>query len=222
MYMPKTIEELNQVRDECQSMVTKRAGVSGITAIIPIPGADVAADIGMLLQLLPAINKKFGLSKEQVDNMDEKTRVIVMEIAKKLGNTLIGKFITKELITQIVKKVATRFVAKQVLKYIPIAGQIASASISFAAMKYLGNSHVSECYDLVHRIICDKRTETEAEIIEIQPESSPVDASEVPKEAEFSRAEIIETIRQLKELCEIGAIEEEEFQTKKKELLARL
>ena len=90
MAMPTTIVEIDRIRDECKSMVTKRAGASGLVAMIPIPGTDIAADIGMLMELLPAINKKFGLSKEQVDNMDEKTRVIVMEIAKKLGNTLMS------------------------------------------------------------------------------------------------------------------------------------
>ena len=159
MQMPKTIEELNRVRDECKSMVTKRAGVSGITAIIPIPGADVAADIGMLLQLLPAINRKFGLSLEQVDQMDDKIKILVLEIAKKLGNTIVGKLITKELVVQPVKKVATRMVTKQVVKYIPVIGQIASAGISFAAMKYVGNSHINECYQIVHQILEAKQQE---------------------------------------------------------------
>ena len=38
--------------------------------------------------------------------------------------------------------------AKQVLKYIPFAGQAAAAALSVAAMMYLGNSHVDACFDV--------------------------------------------------------------------------
>ena len=47
----------------------------------------------------------------------------------------------------------TRVTAKQVAKYVPIVGQAVSAGISFGAIKYLGNSHINECYEVCKRSI---------------------------------------------------------------------
>lgn len=220
MTMPATMEELDCIRDECKSMVTKRAGASSLASMIPIPGTDVAADIGMLIELLPSINRKFGLSKEQLDHMDEKTRIIAMEIAKKLGNVLIGKIVTKELIMVVLKKVGTRFVTKQVLKYIPIFGQLASASISFAAMKYLGNCHVDECYEVARQLLQRSTLECQADLVANVDNDASVPSSESP--LADSRIEIIQTIRQLKELYDQGIIDEEEFKRAKQEQLNKL
>ena len=61
--IPATLEQLEQVRKECRTMVRKRATASAGTTLVPLPGTDVLADVGMLMQLLPAINNKFGLSQ---------------------------------------------------------------------------------------------------------------------------------------------------------------
>jgi hypothetical protein len=59
--IPSTITDLNRIREECKSMVTKRATASAAAAELPVSGADVAADVAIMLELLPAINRKFGL-----------------------------------------------------------------------------------------------------------------------------------------------------------------
>ena len=43
--LPKSKTELDAIRDECKSMVTKRAGLSGAAAVVPVPGADIGADV---------------------------------------------------------------------------------------------------------------------------------------------------------------------------------
>jgi hypothetical protein len=51
-------------------MVTSRAGLSAGAAMVPIPGADIGADVTLLLEMIPAINRKFGLTPEQIDQLD--------------------------------------------------------------------------------------------------------------------------------------------------------
>jgi uncharacterized protein (DUF697 family) len=70
MVILKTISELDRIREECKSMVNKRASASAAAAVIPVPGADIGADVAIMLELLPAINRKFGLSPEQLDGLD--------------------------------------------------------------------------------------------------------------------------------------------------------
>lgn len=151
--LPTSLEELNQIKKECHAMVTNTSLLSGGAAVIPAPGLDVAADVALLLQLLPKINNRFGLSPEQINNLEPTTKTVVLNIIKALGTQMVGQVLTKQLIMQVLKKVGVRVAAKQVVKYIPLAGQAAAAGLSFAAMQYVGNMHVDECYKVAKRLI---------------------------------------------------------------------
>lgn len=67
--IPSSLKELERIRDECKSMVTTRAGLSAGAAIVPVPGADIGADVMLLLEMIPMINRKFGLAPEQIDHL---------------------------------------------------------------------------------------------------------------------------------------------------------
>lgn len=151
--IPRTIAELEQVRKSCKSMINKRATASAAAAVVPLPGIDLGADVTIMMELLPAINRKFGLSPEQIDELDGEIKAKILVIISSLGSKLVGKLITKELVVAMLKKVGVRVAVKQVSKFIPFVGQAVSAGISFGAMKYLGNSHIDECYEVCKRII---------------------------------------------------------------------
>lgn len=151
--IPRTMEELELVKKECKTMVKKRATASAVVAAVPVPGIDLGADIAIMLELLPAINRRFGLSSEQIEQLDSAIKGKILVIIPSIGSELIGKVITKKLVITLLKKVGTRVTVKQAAKYVPFVGQAVSAGISFGAMKYLGSSHVDECYNVCMRII---------------------------------------------------------------------
>jgi len=151
--LPKTLDELDRVRASCRAMVRRRAATSGGMSLIPIPGVDIAGDVGLLLQLIPAINRKFGLTPEQIEELDPRHKVLIYAMLKKVGSDLAGRAVTKQLVVAALKKESARMAAKQVLKYIPFAGQAAAAALSVAAMMYLGNSHVEACYEIARGAI---------------------------------------------------------------------
>ncbi|WP_458411733.1 hypothetical protein ACNQFZ_12790 [Schinkia sp. CFF1] len=157
--IPTTISELDRIKEECKSMVNKRASASAAAAVVPIPGLDVGADVTIMLELLPAINRKFGLSPDQIDQMDATTKAQILVIITSLGSKLVGKVISKEVVMVLLKKVGSKVAVKSVAKFVPFIGQAVSAGISFAAMKYLGNSHIEECYEVCRRMI-------EAQVVE--------------------------------------------------------
>lgn len=140
---PKRIE---QIRTECRKMVLSRAATSAGVSVIPLPGLDIAADVGLLMKLLPAINRKFGLSPEQIEELDPARKALVYSLLKRGGQSLVGRIITKEVVVAVLKRVGVQMTAKQAAKYVPIAGQVASAFLGFGAMMYIGASHVDECY----------------------------------------------------------------------------
>ncbi len=145
---PPSIADLDRLRASCKAMVRRRAATSGGMALIPIPGVDIAGDIGMLLELIPAINRKFGLTPEQIEELDPRHKLLVYAMLKKVGSDLAGRAITRQLAVAALKKVGVRLSAKQVLKYVPFAGQAAAVALSVTAMLYLGNSHVDACYEI--------------------------------------------------------------------------
>jgi hypothetical protein len=151
--LPQTPQELEKIRSACRRMVTRRAAASAGGTLVPVPGLDIAADVGLLLELLPAINRKFGLTPEQIEELQPRLKVLIYGIIKKVGSNLAGRIITQQLVIAVLRKVGIRMAAKQVLKYIPMAGQAAAAALSYAAMMYVGNAHVDECYEIVKAAI---------------------------------------------------------------------
>ena len=151
--LPKSLDELDRIRASCKAMVRRRAATSGGMSLIPIPGVDIVGDVGLLLQLIPAINQKFGLTPEQIDELDPRHKVLIYAMLKKVGSDLAGRAITRQLAVAALKKVGVRLATKQVLKYIPFAGQAAAVALSVTAMMYLGNSHVDACYEIARGAI---------------------------------------------------------------------
>ena len=58
---------------------------------------------------------------------------------------MIGKLVTSEIAVEALKTVGVRMTARQVGKYVPVAGQALSVALGFAAMKYVGHQHIRDC-----------------------------------------------------------------------------
>lgn len=151
--MITTLNELNKVRNECYDMVKQRAKISAGTSAIPALAIDVAADVAILLELVPAVNKRFGLSREQIAGYDQPTRDLIAANRSAGGFSMVGTEVTKTLILYAMKKIAARAALKQVLKFLPFLGWAASAMIGFRAMKFVGNTHVDDCYAVAAKML---------------------------------------------------------------------
>ena len=151
--IPQTLEELDSIAKECRKMTTKAALLSAVGATIPAPGVDVAADITILLKFIPKISRKFGLSKEQIDEYDDEFKILIFDLLKKGGTKFAGQYMTKKLFEAIMKRMGIRITARSVTKYIPFLGQGISASISFGAMKIVTNTHINDCYEVAKDLI---------------------------------------------------------------------
>lgn len=147
------MNELNRVREECYAMVKQRAKISAGTSAIPALAVDIAADVAILLELVPAVNKRFGLSKEQIAGYQPQVREQIATTRHGGGFSMVGVEVTKTLILYAMKKIAARAAVKQVLKFVPFLGWAANAVIGFRAMKYVGNAHVDDCYTVVAKIL---------------------------------------------------------------------
>lgn len=141
-----TIGELDAIRAECRSRVIRRAAMSGVVAATPIPFVDAAADVGILLKLLPRISSEFRLTRAEIDDLDPESRAVVYASIMKLGDTLVGRLITRKTIGFVLNKLGMRIASKSVARFAPLIGQATAATISFWMMRYIGLKHVEDCY----------------------------------------------------------------------------
>jgi uncharacterized protein (DUF697 family) len=143
--IPQNNDELKNIIKECKTMATKRAFLSAAVGATPVPGVDIATDVTILMNILPVINKKFGLSNEQVAAYDDKMQIMILDILKDMGAKLAGQMITKQLVIAILKKMGVRLTTKQIARYVPLIGTAIAGAISFGAMKLVIHQHINEC-----------------------------------------------------------------------------
>lgn len=151
----EALARLDAIRDECRAIVNRRASLSAGAALVPLPGLDVGTDIAILLRLLPKINERFGLAPDQIASLDTETKRIVMMFVGTVGSTLVGRLVTRELVVKVLLKLGLRVTTNGVVKFVPLLGQAISASISYGAMKMLGNRHIDDCYEVARRTLLE-------------------------------------------------------------------
>lgn len=140
--------DLERIREECLAMVQKRAYVSAGAAIIPVPFFDVVIDVGILSILIPDISARFGLAPEQVSVFDPKTKQVHWNELRKRGIEFSGFVVARTAIKKTINNFATKFVTKQVTKFIPLGGQAVAATLGYVIMKRIAEAHVEDCFKL--------------------------------------------------------------------------
>lgn len=153
--IPNSIDpnlNLEQVRADCLELVKKRAYVSAGAAVIPVPFLDVVIDVGILSQLIPEINARFGLSLEQVSVYDPETKQIHWQELRKRGIEFSGLVVARTAVKKSLNNVAAKVITKQVTKFIPLGGQLVAASLGYFVMKKVAEAHVEESYKIAKGI----------------------------------------------------------------------
>ena len=151
--MIQTLAELDRVRAEARAAVTSRALAAAGASVIPIPGVDIAADIGLLATLLPEISAKFELDHASVQKLPADVAQRALVIAAGMGNNLIGRAVTRRLAAAMLRRMGKRLAAGTVAKLVPFAGSAVAAAIGFGAMKSAGDAHVEDCYRTARALI---------------------------------------------------------------------
>lgn len=156
--IPASEADIDAVRERCRRMVRRRAAVSAGVAAVPIPGVDVMTDLGLFTQLIDEVNREFGLTPAQIERLQPKMKLIAYEAVVSLGGMLVGKVVTRELVATVLKRSAGKLAARQAGKLVPIAGQIASATIGFFAFRQIGYQHVEACAKVVRQVMVGAQT----------------------------------------------------------------
>ena len=128
-----------------RKLLKNRALVAAVAGVVPIPGFDWAAQAALFSRIVPKINAEFGLTPQQLDTLSPENRETVQKAVTVVGSVLIGKLVTRELVLRLAKVIGMRLSATQAAKFVPFAGQAASAALGYATLRYLGEQHLRDC-----------------------------------------------------------------------------
>jgi len=143
-----TQDFLNKKKLACEKLVSRYAALFAINAINPIPGADVAVDVSLLMKMFVDIKSAYKLNEEIINDLNRST---IPAIAK-MANRLL-KYATKEGIILLLRRFATRETIKEASKYIPLVGQAIASSIGFAITSKAGKSYLEDCHNIAEVIL---------------------------------------------------------------------
>ncbi len=138
---------LEERRVTCRDRVAIAARLAIANGLNPVPGLDVAADIGILLKLFADVRTTYGLDDAEVATMSRATPALAA------GLEDITLLATKAGLARLIEKCGSRASGRALLKWTPFLGQIVAASAGFAMMSSAGNEFVKECHSLASTIL---------------------------------------------------------------------
>ena len=151
--VPGTPAQIEAAARHCRRMVNRRSLMAAGVAVIPIPGIDWLTDVGVLLKLIPDINRAFGLTPEQMERLSPDRRLVVYKALSAGGSLLAGKLITREVILHALRVVGVRLTTQQAAKYVPVAGQALSALLTYSALRFVCEQHILQCIAVAQQLM---------------------------------------------------------------------
>ena len=146
-------DPISRTAQRCRQRVSQRALLAAGVAMVPVPGVDLITDVGLLVKLLPEITTAFGLSPAQVERLAPHRRVVVYKAISAGSSLVLGRIVTRELVMVVLKTVGLRLSAQQAAKYLPVAGQLVSAALTYSALKFLCEQHIQQCEAIARQLL---------------------------------------------------------------------
>ena len=150
---PAGQDSIARIAGRCRKIVNRRALLAAGVAMVPVPGVDWITDIGVLVKVLPEISTAFGLSEAQMERMAPDRRLMVYKAISAGGSMVLGRLVTREVVLMLLKTVGLRLSAQQAAKYLPVAGQLVSAALTFSALKYVCDQHILQCEAVARQLL---------------------------------------------------------------------
>ena len=126
-------------------LLGRKALMAAAASAVPVPCIDFAADAALLARLVPQISAEFGLATPQIAHLSPHQRERVMQMAGSLGTVLVGKLVTRDLLMTLARHAGMKLSAKQAARFVPLAGQVVSAALGYAALRAMGEQHIKDC-----------------------------------------------------------------------------
>jgi small GTP-binding protein len=142
-------ELLAQKKRLCDERVTWSAAVAAASGTIPVPGANFAIDIPVLVSMFRYIRMTYGLTDKALA-----TKEFALPALAPLVNSVI-RYASTEGAVILLKEFSGLVVAEQMSKFVPIVGTIIAASLGFAITRKVGAFYLGECHRLATAVLAN-------------------------------------------------------------------
>lgn len=139
-------EALIQKRKISERLATQVALLSACNSLNPIPGLDLAADVGLLLKLSRNLQEIYGLTDQQIDyavHLHLKSEARAIALKRRVTHAL-RSYLTKEGIFLVLSKLAPKLEARYLAKLVPIAGHGLAMWIGYRLTSSFGKNAIHE------------------------------------------------------------------------------
>lgn len=140
-------EFLDLKKEACEKQVYKYSALSAANGLNPIPGADIAVDVSIIIKLFKEIRDSYG-----VGNEDMQIKQTLMPQISSLANKILN-FGTKKGVLLLLETYAKQETVKIASKYIPLVGQAIASTLGFAITKTAGMSYLDDCHNVAEAIL---------------------------------------------------------------------
>lgn len=140
-YQKAKQEYLANSQLKAKDTIATYSKVASVNGINPIPGVDVAADIGIYISMFQSIRECYDIETEDLS-------MYAFPVAKKLLELL-----TKEGILILLRNFASKEALKTATKYIPLLGQAAAAILAYQMASYAGEQYDEDCHKLSNQVL---------------------------------------------------------------------
>lgn len=89
---------LSQAAKLAWAEVRRRAVLSAGATLVPLPGLDIAVDLGALVSMFNTINRIFYLSPEQMAQLNTEDRIALFKAMSHVGSMFAGKYVSSAMV----------------------------------------------------------------------------------------------------------------------------
>ena len=151
---PYSRDILDKKKNIAKSIVSNRAYMAALNGINPIPGLDISIDISILMNMSKQVQMIYGLDEESLETLSKKMRNSqFVTVMKTRGAQYTAKFIAKEGVLLLLKRLAVTIGSKEILKFVPFVGQAVSAAIGYKMTDSFGCDLIDESDALAEEIL---------------------------------------------------------------------
>lgn len=132
-----------------ESLINSYCRLAALNGINPIPGLDIALDMGILFKLFAEIRGVYGLTEQRLNKA-----AAILPLAKQV--MLYG---TEWGLASLLKNAGKRVAIGKTVKYVPLIGSAISAAISYVIVKKAGQRYLRDCKMLAEKLLTMKLDE---------------------------------------------------------------
>jgi len=147
-----TEEQLAKKREMASRYVKLFAGLAAANGFNPIPGADIAADIAIILNMNIWVLKCYKLDAPTLERVYGKNPTAVPSKVSLVMKKMLA-YGTREFVKAALGKQITRMTGKELTKWVPVVGQLAAAGLGFGLVHWMGQETIATCEEAVKDII---------------------------------------------------------------------